>query len=251
MIDLKKPIEHQLEPDWNDCARLPILESQQPLVAIGLCRHLAVYPIYHRLGVPDALSDCFIRSGVYERLLKAAASLPSGMHLTVLDGWRPLSVQIQLYQSLSQAIAAANPGCSGYELAELTRQFVSVPSLTKEAPSPHFTGGAVDVTLTDSDGQWLDMGSEFDAAGEASFTRHFETFELPSERQVVVRTRRRILFNAMQGAGFSNLPSEWWHYDFGNQLWAWANGEKKAIYGRTEVESIKQRWQRQLCRDGR
>ena len=28
----------------------------------------------------------------------------------------------------------------------------------------------------------------------------------------------------MLDAGFSNLPSEWWHYDFGDQLWAWHTG---------------------------
>lgn len=246
MIDLDKPIGRQADPDWNGCACLPIIESGQPLIALGLSRRLTVYPIYHHLQVPDALPDCHIRAEVYDRLLKAASSLPNGVYLTVLDGWRPLSVQTQLFRSLSRAIAAANPQYSVEELAGLTRSFVSVPSISKEAPSPHLTGGAVDVTLTDEDGRWLDMGSEFDAACDKSYTSYYEELDEPSESDVLIRARRRLLFNAMHNAGFSNLNSEWWHYDFGNQLWAWNTGKSHAIYGCTEVESIQQRWERQL-----
>lgn len=246
MIDLDKSIGRQTDPDWSACARVPIYECNEPLVALGLSRRLMVYPIYHHLGVPDALPDCFVRSGVHDRLLKAAELLPSGVYLTVLDGWRPLSVQTQLYQSLSQAITSANPDCSAEEVADLIRSFVSVPSISKESPSPHLTGGAVDVTLTDKNGMWLDMGSEFDAACDQSYTAYYEQITNPTDQESLIRSHRRMLYNAMTGAGFSNLNSEWWHYDFGDQLWALSTGHDHALYGHTEVQSIKQRWERQL-----
>ena len=37
------------------------------------------------------------------------------------------------------------------------------------------------------------------------------------------------LYNAMIKAGFTNLPSEVWHYDYGNRAWAYYN-KKPAIY---------------------
>jgi D-alanyl-D-alanine dipeptidase len=33
----------------------------------------------------------------------------------------------------------------------------------------------------------------------------------------------------MLEAGFTNLPSEWWHYEYGDMNWAHARGQK-AIY---------------------
>lgn len=248
MTDLLKPIPLQAEPDWTACAAIPIIESDQPLVALGLSQRLVVYPAYHRLGVPEALPDCHVRHEVFERLLMAAAALPPGVRLAVLDGWRPLAVQQHLYRSLTQAIAGANPGLTAEQLLTLTRQFVSVPSVRPEAPSPHLTGGAVDVILTDEDGRWLDMGSEFDAACARSFTHYYEQIAEPSTDEQEVRGRRRMLYNAMLAAGFSNLASEWWHYDFGNQLWAWSTGAAQAQFGLTSVESVEQRWKRQLQR---
>ena len=46
--------------------------------------------------------------------------------------------------------------------------------------------------------------------------------------------------------GFTNLPSEWWHYDFGDQLWAHYGGHGQALYGPAELDTIESRWRRQL-----
>jgi D-alanyl-D-alanine dipeptidase len=47
---------------------------------------------------------------------------------------------------------------------------------------------------------------------------------------------RRLLHNTMTDAGFVNLPSEWWHFDYGDQLWAWANKKDHAIYGAAQPD---------------
>jgi len=36
-----------------------------------------------------------------------------------------------------------------------------------------------------------------------------------------VRQNRRLLCHAMHQAGFENLPSEWWHFDYGDRFWAY------------------------------
>ena len=35
-----------------------------------------------------------------------------------------------------------------------------------------------------------------------------------------IKNNRRILYNAMISEDFVNLPSEWWHYDYGDKVWA-------------------------------
>jgi D-alanyl-D-alanine dipeptidase len=50
----------------------------------------------------------------------------------------------------------------------------------------------------------------------------------------------------MHQQGFTNLPSEWWHFDYGDQLWAYYGAHPHAHYGPAELDTIENRWRRQL-----
>lgn len=245
-MNVNTPIPHNPEPDWQGVSALPIAECNQPLQALGLNRELTVHPAYYKLGVPNAIAECYVRSDVFERLLQVSKLLPDGIRLVVLDAWRPFGVQQYLYDSLWDALRDYHPQADTAQLEHLTRQFVSPPSTSRTAPSPHLTGGAVDVSLCDEDGRWLDMGTGFDEASPLSASDYFEHIEQPDAQQTRVRDNRRILYNAMHAAGFTNLPSEWWHYDYGDQLWAWHKGLNAAIYGPTQVQSLDNLWRQQL-----
>lgn len=234
------------EPDWETVSRLPIQGSDEPLVPMSLAPSpIRVFPAYAKQGIPGAVPECYVREGVYRRLLAVARSLPQEINLVVLDGWRPWRVQQYLFDTLYEAIRA-HEDADESELLVRTREFVSVPSRDPHAPSPHLTGGAVDVTLCDSDGLLLDMGTLFDEAVPASHTDYLERQDGLDERQAQARNYRRVLFHAMHEQGFTNLPSEWWHYDFGDQLWASYGGHAQALYGPAELDTIESRWRRQL-----
>ena len=99
--------------------------------------------------------------------------------------------------------------------------------------SPHLTGGSVDITLFDvATGEWLDMGADFDEPTERSYTHFYE-----DQPEHMACTNRRLLYSVMTAAGFSNLPTEWWHFDYGNPLWAHYNQQNHAIYGAAHWES--------------
>lgn len=55
---------------------------------------------------------------------------------------------------------------------------------------------------------------------------HFEKYTHFSNGE----TNRRLLYNAMISAGFTNLPSEWWHYDYDTKFWGYFTG-KKPLFG--------------------
>ena len=46
-----------------------------------------------------------------------------------------------------------------------------------------------------------------------------------------MRNNRRILRTAMLQNEFTQDDDEWWHYDFGNQLWALRSKHEYAIFG--------------------
>lgn len=190
-------------------SQIPIKECGEPLVkARG--ERIFWAPVYVELGLEDALDDVWLRDEAARRLRLAAGMLPGGFSLVLWDGWRPVSVQRQLYERYRGELESS--GLEGNELDRETLRYVSLPSEDPHCPSPHLTGGTIDLTLGDRDGNPLDMGGNFDELGERSGAFFYEG------ASSLFRERRRLLRGVMVQAGWSPYPEEWWHFDFGNQF---------------------------------
>ncbi|MDP5292551.1 M15 family metallopeptidase [Oceanimonas sp. CHS3-5] len=245
---LSQPLQSLPEPDWGQLQALPIVDNGDPLVPLGLVPPpLRVYPAYFNLGVPGALTECYVRRSVVSRLQQAATMLPAGIELVVLDGWRPFRVQEYLFEALVDALKRRFPDEDEQALLVRARRFVAPPSLDETAPSPHLTGGAVDVCLCDGSGQLLNMGTDFDDISPWSYTAAFEAVAKPGPLEAEIIENRRLLHSCMTRAGFTNLPSEWWHYDFGNQSWAWYSKAPEAVFGVAQQHSLAERWRTQVA----
>jgi D-alanyl-D-alanine dipeptidase len=119
------------------------------------------------------------------------------------------------------------------ELKQANRTYVSWPSTDPASPSPHFTGGSVDVWLYE-DKTMADLGVPFDWMEENAGA----FYHLRVDRQVFsddegVCRRRTILLNAMLRAGFTAYPPEIWHFNYGNQMDAMVKGLSEACYSGT------------------
>ena len=202
---------------------------------------ISVHPRYYWQKLPGAIPQCFARETVVGKLINAASQLPNGLSLVIWDCWRPFEVQRSLFDSYQKILAAQNPLWTEQELVRNTSKFVAVPSIDPHAPSPHVTGGAVDLSIVDESGVYLDMGTEFDDFSPLAFTRYYEVlFEkgarLSSEDQNRLENRR-LLYQVMIEAGFTNYAEEWWHFDYGNQSWA-VQFDTHAIYGTASLQSM-------------
>lgn len=128
----------------------------------------------------------FLRKEAAEKLSRANQYLIKNYSysIKVYDGFRPLSVQKIFWKIMPDKRYVANP--------------------TKG--SRHNRGAAVDLTLVDSNGVELDMGTDFD-----NFTvRAHHTYKnLPKN----VLRNRKLLKEVMEKFGFSSIETEWWHYD--------------------------------------
>lgn len=186
---------------------------------------------YYQRKIPGAVPVALLRRGAAERLQLALSLLPAGYGLHIFDAWRPISVQQALFSDYYQRLKArAGKDVSEDELRRRVREFVSLPSLDVTRPSVHNTGGAIDLTVIDPAGRPLDMGTAFDDFTPAAHTDYFET--AGSAR---IRDNRRMLFACMTEAGFTNLPSEWWHYDYGTAFWSGYTGRPAKYKGILEV----------------
>lgn len=229
-------------PTWNIMESIVINECGEPLVPVSISSIIKTYPVYYKMGVGNAIPECFVRESLLNKLIDVANGLPKGINLVVLDGWRPYQVQQFLYETLLTYLIESpeNQGADLNSLIEKTRNVVSPARYNSLCPSPHLTGGAVDVTLCDDAGRLLNMGTAFDENSPLSWTAALES--RADEITFEIINNRRMLYNAMTEVGFTNLPSEWWHYDYGDQLWAYFNNKPTAIYGVTCPLKLEQLW---------
>lgn len=185
---------------------------------------------YPALGMTHAEKSCLMRREVAEMLYHAAKRLPAGYRFRIWDAWRPFALQQELYETYSMNIIRdfGLDQVSESERDAVIRGFVSEPVEDRETPPVHTTGGAVDLTILDASGKELDMGTAFDAFTEKTKTNFFE--QADKEPLRTIRENRRLLCRVMLKEGFTNLPSEWWHFDYGDRFWADFKG-KTAIYG--------------------
>jgi zinc D-Ala-D-Ala dipeptidase len=154
----------------------------------------------------------------------------AGYKLKIWDAWRSRSTQGKLYSYYRNQFAADHPEWDEARLDKEMAIWVAAPA--PDIIPPHATGGAVDLTLVDQNGVELNMGTGFDYFGLEAASLYFEA----PERDPDVRENRRLLRNAMSAEDFRFDEFEWWHFDFGNQLWAAARGHAVALYG--EVSPI-------------
>lgn len=192
---------------------------------------------YPQRGMKNAINKCLIRKEALERLLIACTYLPKGIAFKILDIYRPWGLQNELYYAYKPDIIKQ------FKLERLPKEdqeiivnnYVAIPSKNKEFPPAHTTGGAIDLTITNLDnGEDLNIGIEFDAFSDLTNTTAYEN----KETDETIKNNRRLLYNIMTSAGFSNLPSEIWHYDYGDKNWGYYE-KKPAIYnGVFEIDEI-------------
>ncbi|WP_235298783.1 M15 family metallopeptidase [Portibacter marinus] len=129
---------------------------------------------------------CYLRAEAGKALQKVAKSLAQINHKIVLfDCYRPKPVQQKLWDKVPNA------------------SYVTPPA----KGSMHNRGVAIDLSIMDGDGNYLDMGTEYDFFGKEA---HTDNLDLPKN----VLRNRKLLNDLMDKYGFKGIRTEWWHFSF-------------------------------------
>lgn len=147
----------------------------------------------------DDLSEAYLHPDAAHALVKAQRVLKElypSYSLLIYDAARPMSVQKKMWNVVK--------GTSKY-------RYVSNPN---NGGGLHNYGLAVDISIQDSLGQPLPMGTKVDHLGaEAHITQESELIR-NGKMSETERQNRILLRKVMKEAGFRALPSEWWHFNF-------------------------------------
>jgi D-alanyl-D-alanine dipeptidase len=129
---------------------------------------------------------CFLRPKVALAIVDIHQQLQEkGLGLKMYDCYRPRPIQWELWKKVPDPRYVADP----------------------RKGSMHNRGGAVDLTIVDSLGQELDMGTDFDFFGRRAYHAYQE---LPDS----VLANRTLLKTTMETNGFKAIRTEWWHYSY-------------------------------------
>lgn len=182
---------------------LKVISESRDFVEIRVSDRVAIDLKY-------ATTDNFMRENVYQDFRRAflhklafqkfekaiqhlQKSRPEHKFL-VLDALRPRSVQRILWNKVK---------------GTTEEKYVANP----DKGSMHNFGLALDLTIVDEHGRWLDMGSGFDDFRELSQPILEDQF---IEKGVLTATHMRnrlLLRDAMQAGGFLTIKTEWWHFN--------------------------------------
>lgn len=132
--------------------------------------------------------ECFLRVKTIKSLLEAnKVFLGKGYKIKLYDCYRPIAIQKKMWKIVPNPTYVANP----------------------KKGSIHNKGGAVDITLVDSLGVELNMGTKFDFFGEEASHNYRNLSE-------EILANRKFLKEIMLQHNFKSFDSEWWHYNLNN-----------------------------------
>ncbi len=140
---------------------------------------------------------CFLREEVAKALLEVQHALQQkGYGLLLYDCYRPLTIQYKMWNIRPDPHYVANPAKG----------------------SMHNRGQAVDLTIVDSEGCPLDMGTPYDFFGKKA---HWAYSALPAP----IQNHRQMLLRIMKKYGFHPIRTEWWHFSIkhldNSHLYSW------------------------------
>ena len=146
-------------------------------IAYATKRNFTGKPVYARPG-------CYLHQDAAAKLAKASELAKAvGLRLKIFDAFRPSEAQWVLWNFRPDPEFLADP----------------------RKGSPHSRGAAIDLTLIDTSGKPLDMGTDFDAFTPLS---HHGCLAIP----VAAQRNRFLLLGLMSAAGWDFYGNEWWHY---------------------------------------
>jgi D-alanyl-D-alanine dipeptidase len=208
-------------------------------------------------AVSGAPTNLYLRKSVTETLAKINASLQNPIiielfggevELYIEDALRPVSLQTRLHDELIPALLRRNhPEMGADEVAERVKDIIAVPSSDPKKPSPHATGGALDIILRFKqntpdyvEGSNVPMGHVDGDTSTKINPDYFEHTEPQTDEDRTAQRNRRAYYAIMTGAAFgtdtglANNPTEWWHWGSGDQLSAKVRGDEAAYYSLAE-----------------
>jgi len=165
-----------------------------------------------------------VREAVFEKIGRISKILvKEDKKLIIRSVWRSFAHQKLLRDRRVAIIKKKYPNKSIEEINETVSYFIAA-----EEASMHSTGGAVDALIYDLKKKCvMDFGNNHGLHLELNKTCYPFHPDITSQ----AKKNRKLLMGLFEKEDMISDPKEYWHFDYGNVIWAIEKGEKYAKYG--------------------
>lgn len=165
-----------------------------------------------------------VREPILEKIGRICRRLGSqDKALIVRSAWRSFSHQRKLWQRRVDLLQKEYPEVHPKQIEEMAEYFIAPAE-----KSMHATGGSVDALIYD---ERNDCVMDFGTNKNLKIALGRECYPYHPDITPQARTNRDLLIGLFEDEGFVVDIKEFWHFDYGNVLWAIAKSEPHAIYG--------------------
>lgn len=212
--------------------------------------------------IPEVPKELYLRKSVAETLAKINSALRADtiseifggeVELYVEDALRAQSLQTQLHDEFIPRLLRTNdPEVSDIDLQKRLADIIALPSDDPKKPSPHATGGVIDVILRYKNtnpgyvaGSSVEMGHIDGETSSRINPDYFEYNQPITTEERLAQRHRRAFYAIMTGSALSFdtglvfNPSEWWHCGRGDQLSEKVRGSNFAYYSIPDTVSTR------------
>lgn len=134
--------------------------------------------------------EAYLRYGTVKKLMQVSDELAQqGLYIKIWDAFRPYSAQIMLWEICPDGNFVSNP---------------------QTGSNSHSRGRTVDVTLVDSEGNELEMPSEYDEFSPSADRDYSDCNDAAARNALILQ-------ETMEKYGFTGYQKEWWHYSDTNE----------------------------------
>ena len=196
----------------------PILENNSPLVSLKDSGFNLIFE-------PASKKDYkyLVREEIIEKIGRISKSLDKeDKRLIIRSVWRSFDHQQLIWDNKVKYLLKEHPEKSIDEIHELVAHFIA-PS----DKSMHSTGGAVDGLIYDLIN---DCVMDFGTNKGLSIDLNELCFPYHPDISTTAKSNRKLLIDLFEKEGFVCDNKEYWHFDYGNAVWAAKIGKKHAFY---------------------
>jgi len=165
-----------------------------------------------------------VREAVFEKIGRISKVLyKQDKVLIIRSVWRSFEHQKLLRDRRAKIIKTKYPDKSLKEINKIVSYFIA-----SEEESMHSTGGAVDALIYD-----LKKDSVMDFGNNDGLKLELNKTCYPFHPDISIQAieNRKLLMGLFEKEDMISDPKEYWHFDYGNVIWAIEKGRKYAKYG--------------------
>ena len=168
--------------------------------------------------------EYLVRAEVVEKVGRISRLLDEEDKVLIIrSAWRSFEHQQLLWEYYVEMIRKEQPDKSIREVREIVSGFIAA-----REKSMHATGGAVDALIYDLENDCI---MDFGTNDGYKIEHNSECYPYHPGITPRARENRKLLIDLFVNEEFVCDLKEYWHFDYGNVVWAIETGKQHAVYG--------------------